>query len=134
MDIVYASRGGRAMHKDPECRAFAQAHDLWRFDPREWVPGMPTIMLNNGHALRELTIHEALGQGKRPCAICYPTLRGVTYRGEAEDDFGHEPFEYDGVPICNRCAIRHRSYLETVGWPCATAVALGLVSREGEAA
>jgi hypothetical protein len=58
------------------------------------------------------------------------------------ETFGHEPFEYDGVPICARCyttvtrcsidafdnprPIRIRA---AVLWPCTSAVVLGLVPR-----
>lgn len=45
------------------------------------------------------------------------------------ETFGHEPFEYDGVPICRRCFIHHRSYLEAVAWPCTSAIVLGLEPR-----
>lgn len=67
-------------------------------------------------------------RGKLPCLHCvpaderaFPPLYGQT--------FGHKPFEYDGVTICVRCFIQHRSYRETVPWPCTSAIVLGLVPR-----
>lgn len=140
---VYASEGGRRFHKDRACPTFLAAHDLWRFDPMQWVPGMPQIMLTDGHPLREMTLPDAFGRGKEPCTTCYPGLRGALYRGHCENDFGHEPFEYDGVPICIRCYTRilhitfdatsivHRRYVrQPVLWPCTSAVILGLAERE----
>jgi hypothetical protein len=59
----------------------------------------------------------------------------------ATETFGHEPFEYDGVPICRcyvnvtRCSIdafeqpRPVRAREPVFWPCTSAVVLGLVDR-----
>lgn len=61
---------------------------------------------------------------------------------QAVDDFGHEPFEYDGVPICARCYTtevrcsvdafdtpRRLAVRRAVFWPCTSAVVLGLVPR-----
>jgi hypothetical protein len=58
------------------------------------------------------------------------------------ETFGHEPFEYDGVPICTRCyttsvrcsldafEVPRRSAVRLpVPWPCTSAVVLGLVPR-----
>jgi hypothetical protein len=129
MDNVYASEGGHRFHKDGNCPRFLAAQELWRFDPMQWVPGMPQIMLSNGHRLDEMTIVTAFGRGKEPCATCYPELRAALYRGNCEDDFGHEPFEYDGVPICARCYIQHRGWREAIAWPCTSAVVLGLAPR-----
>jgi hypothetical protein len=57
-------------------------------------------------------------------------------------DFGHEPVEHDGAPICRRCATTVTHYDEAycpsrwrrpVSWPCTTARVLGLVERESGA-
>lgn len=59
------------------------------------------------------------------------------------ETFGHEPFEYDGVPICARCyTVDIRCFIDafdnprrvtvrrTVPWPCTSAIVLGLAPRQ----
>jgi hypothetical protein len=111
-DRVFATEGGHRFHETADCPRFLAAQELWRFDPMQWVPGMPQIMLSNGHRIEEMTIVTAFGRGKEPCATCYPELRAALYRGNCEDDFGHEPVSEDReffgetpdeLPVCARC-------------------------------
>lgn len=55
-------------------------------------------------------------------------LADTTTRRSSET-FGHEPFDYDGVPICARCFIQHNGWREAIDWPCTSAIVLGLVPR-----
>ncbi|GAA2686206.1 hypothetical protein GCM10010400_58110 [Streptomyces aculeolatus] len=141
MITVYASKGGTRFHTDLHCKAFHSAHDLWRFDPEQWVPGMPQIMLSDGHPLRETTMTAAFGEGQEPCAVCMPGSRAALYRLNAENDYGHEPVEIGSAPpnfgvVCARCRTdvrpigRIAAYRLYVPWPCASAVVLGLALRE----
>lgn len=134
MITVYASEGGARFHTDLHCRAFHTAHDLWRFDPEQWVPGMPQIMLSDGYPLRETTMTAAFGEGQEPCAVCMPGSRAAYYRTPAEDDYGHEPVTGFVDPrgrglgqVCARC---RGTGVAGVRWPCASAVVLGLAPRE----
>jgi hypothetical protein len=65
-----------------------------------------------------------------------------TQRLATVETFGHQPFEYDGVPICARCyttesrcsidafEVPRRSVVRmTVPWPCTSAIVLGLAPR-----
>lgn len=42
------------------------------------------------------------------------------------ETFGHRPFRYDGVDICQRCWTQDGRDRDTVLYPCATAGLLGL--------
>lgn len=66
----------------------------------------------------------------------------TTTPAPSAETFGHEPFVYDGVPICRRCYVNvtrcsvdafeeaHRLRVrEAVLWPCTSAVVLGLEPR-----
>ncbi|MET9517466.1 hypothetical protein [Streptomyces sp. NPDC002994] len=136
---VYASQGGSRYHSTRLCNAFLVGQHLWRFDPMQWVPGMPQIMLTNGHRLDEVVVTEALGRGKEPCADCFPGQRAELHRSSSEYDFGHQPVEIQGDWFCGRCRTRyidehgdHESYPTL--WPCTSAVVLGLVDRPAVAA
>lgn len=147
IEPVYASEGGHRFHKDRACPDFLAAHDLWRFDPMQWVPGMPQIMLTDGHPLHEMTLPDAFGRGKEPCATCYPGLRAALYRGNCEDDFGHWPTRGISLnslcdDVCQRCTEPGVWYERGVDeltpvhipWPCTSAIVLGLVERGERAA
>ncbi|MFE2019856.1 hypothetical protein ACFW9O_17655 [Streptomyces sp. NPDC059499] len=142
LNTVFATEGGHRYHKTRACFAFNDGQYLWRFDPQQWVPGMPQIMLSNGHPWQEMTVTDALGHGKDPCAECYPGLRASPYRGNCEDDFGHEPTigtTLTGLAetVCSRCTERG-VWFGTVTelrpvhilWPCTSAIVLGLVDRQ----
>jgi hypothetical protein len=142
---VFATEGGRRYHKTRACFALIDGQSLWVFDPQQWVPGMPQIMLSNGHPRHEMTVTDALGKGKEPCAECFPGQRAALHRSSSENDYGHEPFEFGGETVCARCLVRtvrvwidehdspHRLWgIKPVAWPCTSAVVLGLVPRTVE--
>lgn len=124
---VYASAGGTRYHATEDCRALRSGQDLSDWDC--WDD-----YCHHDHpqprATRETTAIEALGAGKMPCRVCLPGQTPAWYRSSSEDDFGHEPFEYDGVDICQRCYTERSGLRDTVLWPCTTAVILGLAPRE----
>lgn len=150
---VYVTEGGSRYHSTRACNAFLGGQWLWRFDPMEWVPGMPQIMLTSGHRLDEMTATDALGRGKEPCASCLPGQRAALHCSSSEDDFGHEPTwinagycggcdrcgDLEEREVCARCV---RLIPTTPGpwprasvdWPCTSAVVLGLVPRTDEQA
>lgn len=159
MSAVFATKGGRRYHKTRACFAFNDGQYLWRFDPREWVPGMPQIMLSSGHAWQEMTVTDAFGQGKEPCAECFPGQRAALYRSSSEDDFGRQPAALRDVIhpnwtrhsacqgcrsgstdlVCARCMEfdangMWRIPAHPVHWPCTSAVVLGLTDRKEIAA
>ncbi|WP_393075153.1 hypothetical protein [Streptomyces sp. LN704] len=120
VDTVYATEGGRRFHKTRACNAFLQGQELWRFDPMQWVPGMPQIMLSNGHRLDETSIVTAMGRGQEACNVCFPGLRAAWYRGSSENDYGHQPVSEDreffgerpdDIPVCARCTRTIRACL-----------------------
>lgn len=117
--IVFATQGGRRFHQTLTCRALRIGQELYG--------GWGTLRTYAAHST---TISDAMGAGKEACAACLPGLRASWYHTNSEIDYGHEPFTYDGVDICARCFIQHRSYRETVLWPCMSAIVLGLVPRE----
>ncbi|MFD9256970.1 hypothetical protein [Streptomyces sp. NPDC059538] len=127
---VYATAGGNRYHRSSSCPALEMGQNLHGYDCDCW--GYCTH--GRGHYTAETTPSQALADGKTPCRAC---LSGADL-GPVEDDFGHEPFEYDGVTICRRCyetathydeAYRPRHYIRAVPWPCTTAVILGLAPR-----
>jgi hypothetical protein len=124
--LVYATDTARRYHASRSCLALRNAQDLsdwdcWDDYCRHDHP-MPRVV-------REIAQREAVDAGKWPCHTCYPTGIQFPIIPPSSDSFGHEPFEYDGVPICHRCAIQHRSFLEAVPWPCTSAIVLGLAPR-----
>ncbi|MEU8902132.1 hypothetical protein [Streptomyces mirabilis] len=119
MDHVYATGGGHRFHATADCRDLRNGQELYG--------GWGTLRT---HRIDEMTIVTAFGCGKEPCATCYPELRAALYRGNCEDDFGHEPFLWPGLPdaangyACARCWTG-----EPVAWPCTSAIVLGLAPR-----
>lgn len=116
---VYASQGARRFHKTANCRSQRAGQELYG--------GWGTLRT---HRLNEMAITTAFGSGKAPCAACFPGLRAALYRGNCEDDFGHEPMTVHTngrlrAGECFRCL---------VPWPCTSAIVLGLVERDGRAA
>ncbi|MFJ3089087.1 hypothetical protein [Streptomyces sp. NPDC086838] len=142
MKTVFATEGGRRFHQSRSCCALADGQSMWRFDPQQWVPGMPQIMLSNGHSCREMSAVEAFGHGKEPCAECFPGQRAALYDGNCEDDFGHEPtcgISLFGLAetVCARCTERGVWYGDAnelrpvhILWPCTSATVLGLAPRK----
>lgn len=144
MTTVYTTRGSRVFHQTPTCRARTQGQNLndWDFccgdycthrAPRLW-------------AVQETDLDNAIAAGKKPCGTCYgtPGQRHTTLPPSTED-FGHRPFEYDGVPICTRCYTtearcsidafevpRQATVRLPVLWPCTSAIVLGLAPRPQE--
>ncbi|MEU2426946.1 hypothetical protein ABZ619_39040 [Streptomyces sp. NPDC007851] len=130
--VVIVTRG-RKYHADRTCPRLVQGEYLWDFDSDDY----PAKSLRR----REPNPQRAAMCGKLPCLYCvpaelrvFPPLYGQT--------FGHEPFVYDGVPICRRCYVdvthcsidafeqpRPVRVRETVPWPCTSALVLGLVER-----
>lgn len=125
---VYATEGGRRFHAVTNCRALHSGQDLYG--------GWGTLRI---HAVRETTISDAMGRGKEACTACFPALRAAWYRGDSENDFGHEPvYNQHFGPVCRRCerpvthydeAYRPSRWLRPVPWPCMSAIVLGLVPR-----
>lgn len=130
-ETVYASAGGRRYHATTDCRVFRNGHGMWRFDPNEWVPGMPQVMLTDGHPLRKTTALAAIGAGKTPCHVCIPGSERALAVSSCEDDFGHEPRWIGETGYCPRCSWDTDSVID---WPCSSAAVLGLVERVGATA
>lgn len=129
MTTVYASAGGHRYHATRDCQPMWSARQHWRFDPQQWVPGMPQVMLTDGRDIQPITPADALAAGKTPCRACYP---GAVNVGPSTDDFGHEPALLDGDAFCIRCRDRGHdehgdSWTYPTLWPCTTATVLGLV-------
>ncbi|GGU52265.1 hypothetical protein [Streptomyces lavendofoliae] len=118
---------GRKYHVDPACPRMIHGEELHDCEgDSDWGYGGFTA----GSYRREDPSPEfAAMRGKLPCLGCVPPEQRV-FPPLYGQTFGHEPFLYDGVPICRRCFIEHRSFREAVAWPCTSAVVLGLVARE----
>lgn len=145
MTTVYATLNPRAerFHKTPTCPSFHNGQLLSDMDcgcydhcyhrmPRMW-------------RLKEMTVTDALGRGKWPCTYCWPGSAAALAITPCEEDFGHVPVnEYAGTPegqrgasriVCARCIIWNRWKDvgmwagQAVGWPCTSAIVLGLVPR-----
>lgn len=132
METVFATKGGSRFHKTTICESVERARLI--YDSDEFG--------TRSHGWESTTLATAVGRGQEACATCFPGLRPAWYRS-SEDDFGHEPFGYDGVTICTRCyVIEVRCSLDAfefphrvvtrqpVAWPCTSAIVLGLVPRE----
>lgn len=132
---VYYSTTGNHFHGIPDCPAYEMGRAVWNTgdSPIGW-PTSPVFV--------ERSVAEAMGSGKLPCTRCLPGLQAAWFRGSCEEDFGHEPFEYDGAVICRRCyteeAVTSLDAFEAphrfirrqpVYWPCMSAIVLGLVPR-----
>lgn len=125
---VYATARGRRYHATADCTALLSAQALNDWDPG-WVPGCRALRT---YAVVATTPQQATAEGQQPCLRCRPPLPPVV------ETHRHEPVEYDGVPICRRCATtvtrydeayRSSRWLLAVSWPCTSAVVLGLVGR-----
>lgn len=141
---VYTSEARDSrFHLDLHCQPMRSGRDLWDFDCWD---DCCTHRHHRPRRIIEVTMTEAFGMGKMPCAYCFPGLAGSIYRASSEDDFGHEPYdEYEGTRpgfsgvsriVCRRCTapwvplgidgirLSHR-----IKWPCTSALILGLVPR-----
>lgn len=131
--VVYASAGGHRFHASQECPALIAGQSA-NGDGSHYAGTNVPIGTYSPVAV---AIPEAMGGGKLPCLACLPELHASWFRTSSEDDFGHEPFEYDGALYCRRCWTNQRrpgdaGRASTIGrelvfWPCASAVVLGLV-------
>ena len=95
---VYATAGGQRYHRTPDCPRLAGGQALW--DTDEWVLGMHAAMLHGGYSIHEETAQHAAMRGRTPCLVCRPPLVQMPLYGQT---FGHVPYFYDGVDICQRC-------------------------------
>lgn len=127
-DVVYAARRGARFHEDPACRALGAGHMI--FACRCGDPYCGCAGGEEPPAPGEISIGMAAVRDLVPCAVCYPGFQELAVQLPSDDDFGHVPFQYDGVNICQRCFIERRSFRETVFWPCLSAQILGLAPRE----
>ena len=82
---------------------------------------------SRGHYLHSKDVHTTLGPEDWD-DTCRCKTSPQQYQPSTET-FGHEPFVYDGAPICARCFIQHRSFREAIPWPCTSAIVLGLTPR-----
>lgn len=145
--IVFTSAGSRKYHFAEGCSAFHSAQALSDADCGCDI--YCTHRMPRMHSLKRMSAAKAAMDGKLPCSACVPQhLREL----QAPDAFGHEPIWTDGGycggcegcgdtaerEVCARCLrmihpLLGPRRLDSVEWPCATAVALGLASREGAA-
>jgi hypothetical protein len=140
---VFHSRGGRAYHGDPNCRALESAQALWDGDDPDYPIDGP---YNGGYPVVATGEERAYyTDAKRPCLVCLP---GRAAPFKSAEDFGHrpEPLVVQGRTVWHVCAVcqivhwRDTWELEgdlikvagvsPVQWPCASAIVLGLVERE----
>jgi hypothetical protein len=126
-DVVYTARRGRRFHEDPECRALGAGHMIFACRCGDPYCGCAA---DKPPVPEEVSIGTAAMRNLVPCAACYPGFQELAVQLPSDDDFGHVPFQYDGVNICQRCFIERRSFRETVFWPCLSAQILGLAPRE----
>lgn len=132
METVFATQGGSRFHKTTICESAERARLI--YDSDEFTA--------RSHPWESATLTDAMGSGKEACTTCFPGLRAAWYSSGSENDFGHEPFTYDGVTICARCyVIEVRCSLDAfelphrvvgrrpVAWPCTSAIVLGLAPR-----
>lgn len=116
MTYVHLAQG-RRYHAGPECDALVQGQIL-RGTLNAWSPGAWLTM-------SELAARE---RGATPCGVCLPGHPLPPIPGL----FGHQPYEYDGALICQRCYLGDDSHRDVVYWPCTTALLLGLDKETGQ--
>lgn len=128
-NTVYQSVRARRFHEDRDCRAMRAGHLILACmcgDPYCGCQADPKPVI------RKLSIALAAIEGLIPCDTCYPGFQELAVQLPAESDFGHRPFWYDGVQICQSCFTENGSRREVVFWPCMSAQILGLVPRQEE--
>ena len=127
---VYVTHG-RKYHVIPDCPALEMGQNLHDYDCDCWT----RCEHAKAWAIQDTTEAFARGAGKTACSRCYPDPVPLA---PSVETFGHEPFEYDGVPICARCcetvthydeAYQASRWTRPVPWPCTSAVVLGLAPR-----
>lgn len=126
METVYTTKAGHRFHASDNCRALNSGQVLYG--------GWGDLRV---HHIEETSIVEAMGRGREACATCFPGLRAAWYRGNSEDDYGHQPVEVGGINgrarVCARCRqadVYGYAREDYVRWPCTSAIVLGLVPRE----
>lgn len=128
-NTVYVSRKARRFHEDPECRARGAGHMIFACRCGDPYCGCAA---DKPPVAQGISIDLAAIRDLEPCAVCYPGFQEIAVQLVADDDFGHVPFQYDGVNICKRCFTRHKSFRETVLWPCMSAQILNIAPRQEE--
>ena len=125
--IVYASTAPRTdtYHFNRKCSFLLYGQEL-----NDWDCGCDWGCGHRGpkiHRIDRMSDNKATVDLRLwPCRYCVPShLR----RFPPSDTFGHEPFTYDGVPICQRCYRTTRGSRWTILWPCTSAIVLGLATR-----
>lgn len=113
-------------HGTPDCKPLRHGQDQWDADCWDDVC---THRHPRPRRIREMPLTEALGKRKWPCAYCYPGSAAALMISPCEEDFGHEPYHYDGAVICMRCYTVAKGRHEVVYWPCTSAIVYGLVPR-----
>lgn len=83
---------------------------------------------SRGHYLAAKDVHTTLDPEDWD-DTCHCKTQPATEPPANTETLGHEPFEYDGAPICTRCYIQHHGWREAIAWPCTSALVLGLVPR-----
>lgn len=143
---VFVTSGGRRFHADRACYALANGRATQAYRAGSGLYGESWYGAGNLDGLYPVAAIpiEALParDGYTACRVCVPPALALPATGET---YGHEPFEYDGVPICRRCFTRHhrrfvqwdgtttvREDRRIVPWPCASAVVLGLVVTDAD--
>lgn len=138
MSTVYVTHG-RKYHTDPACPRMINGENFHDWEGDIDYGGGFTA---GTYRREDPSPQYAAMRGKLPCLGCVPAEERV-FPPLYGQDFGHEPFEYDGVPICARCYTTearcsidafdapHRQIVRVVVlWPCTSAIILGLVNRE----
>lgn len=123
------ARYGRRFHEDPECRALGAGHMVHACRCGSLYCGCAT---DKPPVPREISISQAAIRDLTPCAVCYPGFQELAVQLPSDQNFGHRPFQYDGVDICKSCYTRNRSVREPVFWPCLSAQVLCLAPRQEE--
>jgi hypothetical protein len=135
---VYTSGGGNRYHDNPNCHALTGGQNLNDWDCDCWG----RCPHSSPRAVVSLAPAEAAAQGKSPCLACFPAgaMRYLPQPNSGQT-FGHKAIEVGGEwphrrQVCARCTVtwpdRNGHHQRYVGWPCASAVVLGLVpSRSG---